>query len=76
MAENEIKELIISNLDNVSDIAISGKDCNFSIQIVSKDFSDMSLIDRHKKIMRLFKDFLHTGTLHAVSLDLRTPEEA
>ena len=35
MAENEIKELITSNLDNVSDIAISGKDCNFSIQIVS-----------------------------------------
>ena len=35
----------------------------------------MSLIDRHKKIMKLFKDFLHTGTLHAVSLDLRTPEE-
>ena len=51
MDNNQIQELIRSYLDDVSDLSISGQDCNFSIKIVSKDFINMSTIDRHKVIM-------------------------
>ena len=75
MDNNQIQELIRSYLDDVSDLAINGQDCNFSIKIVSKDFTNMSTIDRHKIIMKLFTDLLKSGELHAISLDLKAPSE-
>ena len=75
MDNNQIQELIKSYLDDVSDLSISGQDCNLSIKIVSKDFTNMSTIDRHKIIMKLFTDLLQSGELHAISLDLKAPSE-
>ena len=75
MDNNQIQELIKSSLDDISNLTVSGQDCNFSIKIVSKDFINMSTIDRHKVIMKLFTDLLQSGELHAISLDLKTPSE-
>ena len=75
MDDNQIKELIRSFLDDVSNLTVSGQDCNFSIKIVSKDFTDMSTLERHKSIMKLFSDLLKSGELHAISLDLKAPSE-
>ena len=75
MDNNQIQELIKSYLDDVSDLSISGQDCNFSIKIVSKDFTNISTLERHKSIMKLFSDLLQSGELHAISLDLKAPSE-
>ncbi len=75
MDNNQIKEIIGSFLDDLTDLSISGQDCNFSIKIVSKDFKEMSTLERHKSIMRLFTDLLQSGELHAISLDLKAPGE-
>ena len=75
MDNNQIQELIRSYLDDVSDLSISGQDCNFSIKIVSKDFTNISTLERHKSIMKLFSDLLQSGELHAISLDLKAPSE-
>ena len=75
MDRNHIQELIGSHLDDISDISISGKDCNFSLRIVSTDFMNMSTLDRHKSVMKLFTDLLKSGELHAISLDLKAPSE-
>ena len=75
MDNNQIQELIRSYLDDVSDLSISGQDCNFSIKIVSKDFTNISILERHKTIMKLFTDLLQSGELHAISLDLKAPSE-
>ena len=75
MDNNQIQELIRSNLDDVSDLSISGQDCNFSIKIVSKDFTNISTLERHKSIMKLFSGLLQSGELHAISLDLKAPSE-
>tara|TARA_B100000524_G_scaffold280878_1_gene157116 strand:+ start:89 stop:319 length:231 start_codon:yes stop_codon:yes gene_type:complete len=75
MDNNQIQELIRSFLDDVSSLTVSGQDCNFSIKIVSKDFTDMSTLERHKSIMKLFSDLLKSGELHAISLDLKAPSE-
>tara|TARA_A100000164_G_C21751381_1_gene697169 strand:+ start:72 stop:302 length:231 start_codon:yes stop_codon:yes gene_type:complete len=76
MDNNQIQEIIGSYLDDVTDLSVSGQDCNFSIKIISKDFINMSTLERHKKIMKLFADLLQSGELHAVSLDLKAPSEA
>ena len=75
MDNNQIQELIRSYLVDVSDLSISGQDCNFSIKIVSKDFINISILERHKTIMKLFSDLLQSGELHAISLDLKAPSE-
>ena len=75
MDNNQIQELIRSFLDDVTSLTVSGQDCNFSIKIVSKDFTDMSTLERHKSIMKLFSDLLKSGELHAISLDLKAPSE-
>ena len=71
----QIQELIKSSLDDISNLTVSGQDCNFSIKIVSKDFTNMSILERHKIIMKLFTDLLQSGELHAISLDLKAPSE-
>ena len=75
MDNNQIQELIKSSLDDISVLTVSGKDCNFSIKIVSKDFTNISTLERHKSIMKLFSDLLQSGELHAISLDLKAPSE-
>ena len=71
----QIQELIKSSLDDISNLTVSGQDCNFSIKIVSKDFTNMGTLERHKIIMKLFTDLLQSGDLHAISLDLKSPSE-
>ena len=71
----QIQELIKSSLDDISNLTVSGQDCNFSIKIVSKDFTNMGTLERHKIIMKLFTDLLKSGELHAISLDLKSPSE-
>ena len=75
MDNNQIQELIRSFLDDVTVLNVSGQDCNFSIKIVSKDFTNISTLERHKSIMKLFSDLLQSGELHAISLDLKAPSE-
>ena len=75
MDNNQIQELIRSFLDDVSVLTVSGQDCNFSIKIVSKDFTNISTLERQKSIMKLFSDLLKSGELHAISLDLKAPSE-
>ena len=71
----QIEEIIKSYLDDISELCISGQDCNFSIKIVSEDFVNMSTLERHKSIMKLFTQLLQSGELHAISLDLKAPGE-
>ena len=71
----QIEEIIKSYLDDISELNISGQDCNFSIKIVSEDFVNMSTLERHKSIMKLFTQLLQSGELHAISLDLKAPGE-
>ena len=75
MDNSQIKEIIGSYLDDVTDISVSGQDCNFSIRIISEDFYSMSALERHKRIMKLFSELLQSGELHAISLDLKAPSE-
>ena len=75
MDNNQIKEIIGSYLDDITDISVNGQDCNFSIRIISEDFNNMSALERHKRIMKLFSELLQSGELHAISLDLKTPSE-
>tara|TARA_B100001057_G_scaffold239976_1_gene240250 strand:+ start:21982 stop:22200 length:219 start_codon:yes stop_codon:yes gene_type:complete len=59
--------------DNISDAKclFEGDSCNLKLIVSSQIFSNMSLIEQHKTVMRLLEDKFKSGELHALSLETR-----
>jgi stress-induced morphogen len=70
-------ELIIERVKvSIEDaqVIISGADCNFSIQVVSKSFMGKSPLQSHRMVNDLFKEEFKNGSLHALSIKTTIPE--
>jgi BolA protein len=52
----------------------SGSESHFKLVLVSDEFTDHSLLDRHRRINRLLAEELATG-VHALSVHAYTPAE-
>jgi len=52
-----------------------GGNTHFRITIVSQAFHDLSKVQRHRKVHDILKEELAT-TLHALSLNLKSPHDA
>jgi acid stress-induced BolA-like protein IbaG/YrbA len=59
--------------DAVVDVA--GEDCSFEIHVVTEAFAGQNILQRQKPILGLFKDDIRNGTLHALSVKAKTPDE-
>ena len=61
-------------LENIPDAICSfeGDSCNLRLIVISSVFTEMPLIDQHKKIMKLLEGKFQSGDLHALSLETRT----
>ena len=66
-----IEEIITDNIPD-ADCYFDGNDCNLRLVVTSKVFFEMSLINQHKKIMKLLEKEFQSGELHALSLETRT----
>lgn len=51
-----------------------GSETHFKVLVVSKTFSDMSLIQRHRLVNDLLKQELD-GPVHALSIEAKAPEQ-
>tara|TARA_B100000886_G_scaffold274232_1_gene198148 strand:+ start:9100 stop:9333 length:234 start_codon:yes stop_codon:yes gene_type:complete len=49
-----------------------GDSCNLRLVVSSKVFNKMTLIQQHKKIMKLLEKKFKSGELHALSLETKT----
>ncbi|MGI1670200.1 MAG: BolA/IbaG family iron-sulfur metabolism protein [Neptuniibacter sp.] len=58
-----------------AELDISGEDCNFSVSIISEAFEGKSLLDRQKRVLKLFEAELKSGILHALSVKAFTMEQ-
>ena len=84
MIVEKIKSLITKNLKiqsiSIDDLSYQHKSHNhnggghFKINIISDDFENVLLIDRHKKVYTILKDMIQ-NEIHAVSLNLLTVKE-
>ncbi len=59
--------------ENIPDVICKfyGDSCNLRLEVSSKMFADMSLIDQHKIVMKLLQNKFETGELHALSLETK-----
>ncbi len=54
--------------------APAGGESHFRLQVVSADFIGKNRVARQREIYRILKEEM-AGPIHALSLDIRTPEE-
>ena len=75
MENSKIEEIIKNNLTEAEVFFTHEEGCNLSLTIISSDFENLSLLNRHKLVLGFFSDSFASGALHAMSLSLRTPLE-
>ena len=68
--EEVIKQIINKNIPDAICL-LEGDSCNLRLIVISSTFKNMSLINQHKKIMKLLKGEFQSGDLHALSLETR-----
>ena len=54
---------------------LTGTEDHWQAQIVSAIFAGLSLVQRHRLVMAALADEMK-GPIHALTLDVKTPEEA
>jgi len=76
MQETEIQKLIEDKLPDsqVAVVDTRGSGDHFEIMVVSNDFEDVPLIDRHRMIHSALGENLG-GEIHAVKIKAYTPEQ-
>ena len=69
--EDIIKKIIVENIPDAICL-FEGDSCNLRLIVISSVFTEMPLINQHKKIMKLLEGKFQSGDLHALSLETRT----
>lgn len=73
--QTELRPLHLEVINESSMHAVPpGSETHFKLVVVSDQFIDERLINRHRRINALLSEELHTG-LHALALHTLTPEE-
>jgi len=76
MTKEDILKRLTKNFKNskidVQDL--TGNSNHYSILVISNDFTDISLIDRHKSIYSIFEDKMHLE-IHALQIRTFTMDE-
>lgn len=73
--KQETVEKIIKEIVPDSDIEVEGKECDFSVTIISEAFEGLSMMQRQQKILAGFRRYLADGSLHALSIKAFTQAE-
>ena len=71
---SEIKNKIQEAMPDAT-VNVSGDGYHYEVIVVTEVFSGLNRIARQKKIMGLFKQQILDGSLHALSIQAKTPQE-
>ncbi|ABL01921.1 BolA family protein [Candidatus Ruthia magnifica str. Cm (Calyptogena magnifica)] len=74
MTLEEIQAKIQMGIKN-STVTMGGDGCSCSTKVVSSIFEGMPLLARQKMVLAVMNEEITNGTLHALSIKTRTPEE-
>lgn len=59
-----------------AEITVSGSGGRFQVNATSDAFAGLSQVKRQQAVYRCINDLIREGTVHAVTIVARTPEEA
>ncbi|WP_455222620.1 BolA family protein [Kaarinaea lacus] len=74
MIADEIRQLLLDSFPGAV-INVIGEDANFSVDIISPEFENVSRLNRQKKVLSCVKEQITAGEIHAFSVQAFTQEE-
>jgi acid stress-induced BolA-like protein IbaG/YrbA len=75
MSTDEIARLLTSALPGAS-IDVQGEGGKYQVQVVSGVFAGLNRVKRQQAIYKVLNEHIQSGAIHAVSMQLQTPEES
>ncbi len=77
--QKEVETLLNEHFDQESDLVDfldqRGDGKHYALRIISDKFTSLNRIQRSKMVYSLLNDYLTTGKIHALQMELKTPEE-
>ncbi len=58
------------------DVAVEGEGGKYQVSAVGEVFADLSPVKRQQIVYRILNEHIASGAIHAVSMQLLTPDEA
>ena len=74
LTDKEVEQLVKTGIKD-SEVFIDGAGCDFTVTVVSEQFTDLSLVKKQQMVMATLAEALGSGKLHAISVNTYTPEE-
>ena len=75
METQEIEALIASALPDAR-IEVQGEGGKYMVSVIDAGFSGLNAVKRQQSIYRILNPHIASGAIHAVSMNLKTPDEA
>ena len=75
MSNEEIARLLTQSLPGAT-IDVLGDGYKYQINVVSPAFAGLSRVKRQQAIYKVLNEHIQSGAIHAVNMQLQTPEEA
>ena len=69
-----IKDILHASFKD-ADIEVSGSESKYDVKIVSDDFQNKNIIERHKMIYALLNKYIISGEIHALTIKSHTKKE-
>lgn len=74
ISNNELEQLLL-NIEEVDYVKVEGDGYHYQLTIVSNDFQGKSAVARQQWVYKKLKEFITSGSLHAISMKTWTKEE-
>ena len=74
LTSRDVEQLVQQGIPDAK-VLIEGEGCDLLIVVISKQFSDLTLVKKQQMVMATLKEPLASGKLHAVSVKAYTPDE-
>ncbi len=75
MSTTEIARLLNAAITNAN-IEVQGGEGKYQVQVISSIFVGLNRVKRQQVIYRVLNDHIASGAIHAVNMNLKTPDEA
>ena len=75
MTADDVKALLSGVFANAQ-IDVEGEGAKFMVSIIAEDFAGKRAVARQQMVYAVLNEQIGTGEIHAVSMSLKTPEEA
>ncbi len=69
-----IKDLIEKEMSDAQ-VKVDGDGSKYTVTVISDNFENKSIIDRHKMIYSIVDEYIKTGEIHALTIFAKTNSE-